>query len=97
MEPQVDIDNLARLARLELSEGERAELAREIPTILAFVAAIDRAPQGGATAAAGNVMRDDAALHDGGAYSEVLLAAAPARVDDRIAVKQVVSRKRAKQ
>ncbi|MEK7107292.1 MAG: Asp-tRNA(Asn)/Glu-tRNA(Gln) amidotransferase subunit GatC [Patescibacteria group bacterium] len=41
-----------------------------------------------------NVMRADDSPHEGGKYTETLLKAAPARVDNRIAVKQVLTRKK---
>ena len=40
-----------------------------------------------------NVMREDAGAHERGKYTEVLLSAAPAREGNRVAVKQVISRK----
>ncbi len=106
---QVDVKALARLARLEVSEDELAKLEKEIPSILAFVETIQAASaeasasdkstagQAGAPKKAElrNVMRADENPHESGTYTERLLSAAPTREGDRIAVKQVISRKKA--
>ena len=85
-DPKVDVRALAELARLE----------KEIPDILKFVEQIQNA--------AGevkptppelrNVMREDKDPHESGLYTERLLKAAPKSENDRVVVKQVVSRKR---
>lgn len=93
---QVDVKALAQLARLEVSEAEISKLEKEIPNILSFVAAIQEAVADVSSEAPKhrNVMRDDEKPHEGGIYSEALLSAAPAREGNRIAVKQVISRKK---
>lgn len=90
----IDIKALAGLARLAVPEEELARLEKEIPDILAFVETIQevRAPAGSHEGAVRNVMREDEHPHESGVYTERLLEAAPARVDERIAVKQVISR-----
>lgn len=97
MTQRVDIAALATLARLEVSEHEIATLEQEIPAILGFVEAIQKAP---ATSVANapehrNVMRDDDHPIDGNTHSKELLDAAPAQRDGRVVVKQVLSRKKA--
>jgi len=90
----VDVRALAQLARLEVSDEELAKLEREIPDILKFVETI-QSVSGKETApspALINVMRADENPHEGGMYTEALLKAAPARVGNRIAVKQVIKR-----
>lgn len=93
--PKVDISALAKLARLNVSAEELARLETEIPAILGFVQTIQKA----ATAAKPeavlkNVLRADEHPHKSSIYTERLLTAAPAREGDRIAVKQVISRKK---
>ncbi len=92
----VDILALASLARLEVSDDELKHLETELPGILSFVETIQKANVSTETKGTGlrNVMRSDAHAHAGGLYTERLLSAAPARVGDRIAVKQVISRKK---
>ena len=107
MSDTVDVAALAKLARLEVSDEEMAKLEKEIPAILEFVeiiqaasaeaSASDKSTAGQAgepTKALRNVMRADENPHESGTYTEKLLEAAPARDGDRIAVKQVISRKK---
>lgn len=91
----IDIPALAKLARLEVSEAELTKLGEEIPSILAFVETVQKAPVGEGTHAPTlrNVMRADGNPHESGLYTEKLLAAAPAHNKGRVVVKQVISRK----
>lgn len=96
MKTEIDVRTLASLARLEVSDDELKRLEKEIPDILKFVETIQKvsasAPQSKEPLI--NVMREDENPHEGGIYTEALLKAAPARVGNRIAVKQVLSRKK---
>jgi len=96
MADKVDIAVLAKLARLEVSDAEIAKLEREIPDILAFVETIQKADVSGEAKADGlrNVMRADENPHESGKHTKALLEAAPAREGNRVAVKQVISRKK---
>lgn len=96
MNADIDIAGLAKLARLDVSEEEMKKLEREIPDILGFVATIQKAASDAPShgAALRNVMRDDTGAHESGLYTKRLLDAAPQREGDRIAVKQVISRKK---
>lgn len=94
----IDVAALAKLARLEVSAEEMATLEKEIPEILHFVETIQKADTGKElnVSALHNVMRADENPHESGKYTEALLEAAPAREGDRVAVKQVISRKEKK-
>jgi len=94
MADKVDVGALAKLARLEVSEGELKKLETEIPAILHFVETIQKASTGAeaTSPALHNVMRADENPHESGKYTKTLLDAAPAREGDRVAVKQVISR-----
>ncbi|OGG79792.1 hypothetical protein A3A39_04640 [Candidatus Kaiserbacteria bacterium RIFCSPLOWO2_01_FULL_54_13] len=96
MSDKVDVAALAKLARLEVSGEELAKLEKEIPDILAFVATIQKAAAEAPKhePALQNVMRADENPHESGVHTEKLLSAAPTREGDRIAVKQVISRKK---
>ncbi|OGG59440.1 hypothetical protein A3C86_00595 [Candidatus Kaiserbacteria bacterium RIFCSPHIGHO2_02_FULL_49_16] len=92
------IQNLAKLARLEVSGKELATLEKEIPDILKFVETIQSVSEKPTALSTTliNVMRADdppaGGPHEGGIYTEALLKAAPTRVGDSIAVKQVIKR-----
>jgi aspartyl-tRNA(Asn)/glutamyl-tRNA(Gln) amidotransferase subunit C len=92
----VDVAALAKLARLEVSDEELARLEKEIPDILKFVETIQKADVSGVTEAKSlrNVMRVDENPIESGKHTEALLKAAPAREGNRVAVKQVISRKK---
>ena len=96
MSDKVDVAALAKLARLEVPDAELAKLEKEIPDILNFVEIIQGVPvsKEEAVPAIRNVMRADENPHESSMYTEKLLADAPAREGDRVAVKQVISRKK---
>lgn len=90
----VDVRALAKLAKLEITDAEASTLERELPDILAFVETIQNAPisQDEPDRTLRNVMRDDTDAHETGMYTEVLLSAAPTVKNNRVVVKQVISR-----
>ena len=94
--PTVDIRALAALARVDVTEEEVQKLQTEIPSILGFVETIQGVDISKVELdkSLRNVMRADENAHESGKYTEVLLAAAPAREGNRVAVKQVISRKK---
>lgn len=96
--PKVDIKALADLARLEISDAEVAKLEKEIPDILKFVEQIQSVSTDTKSTSPElrNVIRADENPHESGIYTERLLKAAPKSENDRIVVKQVVSRKSAR-
>lgn len=96
MTDRVDIRALAKLARLDVSDAEVSTLETEIPGIIAFVDSIQKAEvaAGEPIPAHRNVMREDDNPIESGTYTERLLQAAPAVEGNRIAVKQVISRKK---
>lgn len=91
----VDIRALAQLARLEVSDAEVSTLERELPGIIGFVEEIQKAATSteATSPTLRNVVRADEGAHESGLYSARMLSAAPATEGQRIAVKQVVSRK----
>ena len=90
----IDVVALAKLAKLEVSPEEIAKLEKEIPEILGFVETIQTVAAEAAheSPAHRNIMREDANPHETGLHTRDLLDAAPAQKDDRIAVKQVLSK-----
>ncbi|MEN9405245.1 MAG: hypothetical protein RLY47_204 [Candidatus Parcubacteria bacterium] len=93
MNPQ-DIENLAKLARMELSEAEKASLASDMKNILAFIdqikgADIDMDAEG-RLGPVYNVLRPDENPHETGIHTEALVSAAPDREGDFVKVKKIL-------
>ncbi len=59
-----DVENLAELARLELSNTEKEELLKDMKSILAYVGQVEKAKAGESKGENGNhnVWREDASL-----------------------------------
>lgn len=91
----VDVRALAKLARLDVTDEEVATLEKEIPSILGFVDTIQKAAVSDAVLQPElrNVLREDTDQIQSGTHTEVLLEAAPTRVGQHVAVKQVITRK----
>lgn len=93
MNPQ-DIENLAKLARMDLSEAEKASLASDMKNILAFIDQIKEADidmdAEGRLGPVYNVLRDDTNPHETGIHTEALVSAAPDREDDFVKVKKIL-------
>lgn len=88
-----DIDRVAHLARLDLTNEERATFGAQLETIVAYVdriAGLD--VEGLAPTLHGhnvnNIFREDAPVE--GLETEVVLANAPARIDNEIRMPRVV-------
>ena len=94
--PEINVRALAALARIEMPEDELKKLEKELPEILAFVETIQGADVSEIerNPALRNVMREDGEPHESGIYTEKILAQAPAQKDERLVVKQVISRKK---
>jgi aspartyl/glutamyl-tRNA(Asn/Gln) amidotransferase C subunit len=88
-----DIEKLSQLARLHLSEEEKVSLAKEIDSILAYVAQIKEAstdaPKNDTYLR--NVMRDDDTPHESGINTEKLLSASPDRSGQYFKVKKILN------
>jgi aspartyl-tRNA(Asn)/glutamyl-tRNA(Gln) amidotransferase subunit C len=89
-----DVEKLADLARIKLSEGEVSELQKELDTILSYVSEI----QGVSVPDKEdflddhrNILREDKEPHESGVFTEVLLSQAPNREGDYIKVKKILS------
>jgi len=95
-----DIENLAKLCRIELSGEEKEELMKEMDSILGFVDQIQEVttclPAGRTEESEveegdlRNIMREDENPYIGGEFSEDLLAEAPNREGDYIKVKKIL-------
>lgn len=88
-----DVEHLAGLARIAVSDDEKKILQHDLEEILSYVSQVreegytfDKSD----TPELRNVMRDDGEPHDSGMFTEDLLAQAPAREGNRISVKKIL-------
>lgn len=92
-----DIEHLAKLSRIAVTDDEATSLAKDITSILGYVSEIE-AITGNTegekkVGALFNVMREDENPHEGGAYSEDLLNLAPDRDGRYVKVKKIITDK----
>jgi aspartyl-tRNA(Asn)/glutamyl-tRNA(Gln) amidotransferase subunit C len=95
MPVEIDIDHVARLARLDLTDEERARLREQLSAILEHAAKVGEVATGDVPPTAraiplSNVYRpDEPGVPIGSIAREAALANAPAREDDRFRVPRV--------
>ena len=91
--------NLAKLARIKISDAEATDLAGEFETILNYVGEVKKitSPQPlslskerGKGRGVFNVMREDGEPHESGIYTEKILNEAPEREGNYIKVKKIL-------
>jgi aspartyl-tRNA(Asn)/glutamyl-tRNA(Gln) amidotransferase subunit C len=93
-----DIEHLATLSRIAVTESEATELAKDITNILGYISEIEGITGEKAgekkVGALYNVMREDENPHESGLYTEDLLTAAPLRDGQYIKVKKILGEKK---
>lgn len=90
-----DVKNLAKLARIGISEEEEVKLVHDLGAVLGYVSELDKLSLGEPKSPVGehrNVMRDDGTPHESGLYTEKVLAAAAETKGGRIAVRQIIEK-----
>ena len=89
-----DIDNLAELARLELSSEEKAGFLQDLSNILAYVGEVQKISAADIAttpeAQTVNTMRDDVVTTVTGSYTKALVEVAPEHERDYIKVKKIL-------
>lgn len=88
-----EIDNLAKLCRIEFSDDEKKELIKEMDSVLSFVAQIQEVKTDSLKPQANilrNVMREDGNPHESEEYTAVILAEAPKTEKDYFKVKKIL-------
>ncbi len=87
-----DIQNLASLARIEISADEAESLTPEIDSILGYVSQVENmsASHNLELPALRNVMREDAVTRQSSQYTEDILSNAPSREDNLLKVKKIL-------
>lgn len=100
-----DLENVATLSRLSLSEEEKEKFLIEMKEVLSYVAQVSEMSGEGLDSSGGakygnqflnsfnkNEMREDIILNKAGENTEKLLADAPAREGDFVKVSKVIKK-----
>ncbi len=88
-----DVEHLAGLARISISDSEKELLRHDLEEILAYVSQVTEVVTDISVPAVGelrNVMRADKNPHESGMFTEALLSSAPAREGNRLLVKKIL-------
>jgi aspartyl-tRNA(Asn)/glutamyl-tRNA(Gln) amidotransferase subunit C len=88
-----DVNKLAILARIEMSDAEKTEFLGNMESILGYIDIIKKATVEGVNPEIGevrNVMRTDENPHESGKYTEKILAQAPDTQDGYLKVKKIL-------
>jgi aspartyl-tRNA(Asn)/glutamyl-tRNA(Gln) amidotransferase subunit C len=88
-----DIEKLAKLARIELTDAEKEMFAKDLEHILHYVDQIREVTTEDKPADVGdvyNILRADDNPRESGRYTETILAQAPATQDGFIKVKKIL-------
>ena len=90
-----ELEHLATLSRIKLTEDDKKSLVKEFDSILAYVDQLKKVEvkmdAEGRVGAVKNVMRQDIAVPISGEDREGLLSEAPDREGDFIAVKKIIA------
>lgn len=93
-----DIEHLATLSRIAVSDEEATALAKDITNILGYVSVIEEitgAHEGKKDVGAlYNVMREDGVPHESGIYTDDLLRTVPQRQGQYVKVKKILADKK---
>jgi aspartyl-tRNA(Asn)/glutamyl-tRNA(Gln) amidotransferase subunit C len=90
-----ELEHLATLARIELSEADKQSLVKEFDSILGYVDQLKKVKvdmdESGRVGAVKNVMRPDVAVRTSDEDRERLLDEAPQREGDFVEVKKIIA------
>jgi len=92
MEKQ-DVLKLSKLSRIEISDNETEDLAKDLSSILDYVGKINEVVGEAGEPEIGevhNVFREDTEPHESGLYTKDLLDSAPNREGDYFKVKKIL-------
>lgn len=88
-----DVEHLASLSRIAVSDNEKEALRHDLEEILAYVSQIKEVSAEMGEQSVGelhNIMRPDGEPHEPGIFTEEILKQAPAREGDRVFVKKIL-------
>ncbi len=90
-----DIEHLAKLARIELTENEKQSYLKEIEAILNYVDQIKEIVKLSSSSSykvgdLRNVMREDSVQNESGSNTEIITREFPRKEGDRLKVKKIL-------
>ncbi len=88
-----DVEHLAGLARIAVSDTEKEVLQHDLEEILAYVSQVTKVVATLGEPVTGelhNVMREDVNPHEPGIFTEEILSQAPSREGNRVFVKKIL-------
>jgi aspartyl-tRNA(Asn)/glutamyl-tRNA(Gln) amidotransferase subunit C len=89
-----DVEHLAQLARIAITDKEAESLAKDMTSILGYISDIEKITgskeKEKVVGPLFNVMREDTDAHEPGIYSEDLLNLMPERHGDYLKVKKIL-------
>lgn len=87
-----DIEKLASLSRMKLSDEERESFSKEIDSILVYISQIREAGAGsiGTESPLRSPMRDDLNPHESGIFTSTLLEQSPDKEGNHFKVKKIL-------
>jgi aspartyl-tRNA(Asn)/glutamyl-tRNA(Gln) amidotransferase subunit C len=92
-----DIEHLAKLARIGITDAEADTLATDVTNVLSYISEIEDISGGEASekqvGPLHTIMRPDTDPHEGNVYTEDLLKAAPNRDGRYVKVKKIIEEK----
>ncbi len=89
-----EVQKLAKLARIKVSDVDLEKFTSEFDAILAYIGQLEKLElpkSGGEKPALRNVMREDGEPHAGAEYTEKLAEQFKAREGDALSVKQIIT------
>lgn len=87
-----DIDKLAKLSRIAVTEEESLSFSHEIDAILGYVSQVQEAGINieETPSEVKNVFREDSNPHESGVYTDSILKEAPSKIDGYVYVKKIL-------
>lgn len=88
-----EVEKLAELSRIEISEEEKETLAKEMESVLSYISEIQKVSSDISASdnmPLVNVTRDDKDPHESGLYTEALLKAMPKNESGYLKVKKIL-------
>jgi len=92
-----EIEDLAKLSRISLTEDEKDKIQKDLDAVLEYISQLKNAPvldkEVSDIYGNKNVFREDENPHSGGEYTDDILKNAPKVKDGYISVKQIIGEK----